>query len=111
MLAGGPRTTIRGPPRTSRWHASVGITFRFLFQVIGNVDLLPTSLVLAVKEAERESQNGEWQFNLAVEYGGPQEIVDACRSLVTELQGAGVSEQELAETYRRCWTPPTPLYK
>jgi short-chain Z-isoprenyl diphosphate synthase len=69
----------------------------FSLQVIGSIDLLPTSLILAVKEAEQDSQFGAWQLNLAVGYGGRQEIVDACRSLITELQVAEVPEQELAE--------------
>lgn len=57
----------------------------FSLQVIGSIDLLPASLALAIKEAEKNSQFGGWRFNLALGYGGRQEIVDACRSLVEEL--------------------------
>lgn len=69
----------------------------FSLRVIGSIDLLPASLAQAIKEAEREAQYGGWQFNLAVGYGGRQEIVDACRSLITELLRAGVAPQQLAE--------------
>jgi short-chain Z-isoprenyl diphosphate synthase len=69
----------------------------FSLQVIGNVDLLPASLALAAKEAERDSQCGGWQFNLALGYGGRQEIVDACQSLVVELLASGVESEHLAD--------------
>jgi len=69
----------------------------FSLQVIGSIDLLPASLALAAKEAERDSQFGGWQFNLALGYGGRQEIVDACRSLVSDLAHSGVSPENIAE--------------
>jgi len=69
----------------------------FSLQVIGSIDLLPASLALAAKEAERDSQFGGWQFNLALGYGGRQEIVDACRSLVsTSRRSPSISTQALS---------------
>lgn len=69
----------------------------FSLKVIGSIDLLPASLAIAVKEAERDAQCGGWQFNLALGYGGRQEIVDACQSLITELLSAGIEPEHLAE--------------
>ncbi len=69
----------------------------FSLQVIGSIDLLPASLALAAKEAERDAQFGGWQFNLALGYGGRQEIVDACRSLVSGLVQSGVAPEEIAD--------------
>jgi len=69
----------------------------FSLQVIGSIDLLPATLATAAKEAERDSQRGGWQFNLALGYGGRQEIVDACRSLVVELLSTGTATEHLAE--------------
>jgi len=70
---------------------------RFSLQVIGSIDLLPASLALAAKEAERDSQFGGWQFNLALGYGGRQEIVDACRSLVSDLLQSGVAAEKISD--------------
>jgi short-chain Z-isoprenyl diphosphate synthase len=57
----------------------------------------PGILATAVKEAEQRSQFGGWQFNLALGYGGRQEIVDACRSLIVELLTDGIAPEDLAE--------------
>lgn len=69
----------------------------FSLQVIGSIDLLPSSLAVAAKEAERDSRCGGWTFNLALGYGGRQEIVDACRSLVSDLVQSGVTPEKIAE--------------
>jgi short-chain Z-isoprenyl diphosphate synthase len=57
----------------------------FSFRVIGSLDLLPARLAHAAKTAEANVGPGRFTFNLALGYGGRQEVVDACRSLVTEL--------------------------
>ena len=69
----------------------------FTLQIIGSIDLLPPRLAEAAKEAEHRTEAGSWHFNLALGYGGRQEIVDACRSLVTELSGRGLSPEAIAE--------------
>jgi short-chain Z-isoprenyl diphosphate synthase len=66
-------------------------------RVIGSLDLLPAHLASSAKEAERQSPAGRWHFNLALGYGGRQEIVDACRSLVSELLSDGVEPAEIAD--------------
>lgn len=68
----------------------------FGLRTIGSLDVLPTDLVAAAKEAEEQSPSGRWQVTVAMGYGGRQEIVDACRSLVNELVADGVPPSELA---------------
>jgi short-chain Z-isoprenyl diphosphate synthase len=69
----------------------------FSFQVIGSLDLLPRTLALAAKDAEQNVGPGTFHVNLALGYGGRQEIVDAARSLVSDLVADGVAPEELAE--------------
>ncbi len=68
----------------------------FSLRVIGSLDLLPAELAQAAKVATAACDEGRWRVNLAVGYGGRQEIVDACRSLVVELLATGVRPEELA---------------
>lgn len=69
----------------------------FSLQVIGSLDLLPEDLATAIKDAEARAPAGRWHVNLALGYGGREEIVDACRSLVGDLVEQGVAPAELAE--------------
>ena len=63
---------------------------------IGSLDLLPEPLVSAAKAAEQARPEGSRRLTIAMGYGGRQEIVDACRDLVTQLVEAGVPPEELA---------------
>jgi short-chain Z-isoprenyl diphosphate synthase len=63
---------------------------------IGSLDLLPGDLVAAAKEAEDAAPTGARHLNLALGYGGRQEIVDACRDLVAKLAGEGLPASEIA---------------
>lgn len=67
-------------------------------RVIGSLELLPDRLTEAVKRAEHSAPDSKsaWHFALALGYGGRDEIVDACRSLVTDLLEEGVPDHELA---------------
>jgi short-chain Z-isoprenyl diphosphate synthase len=69
----------------------------FSLHAIGSIDLLPRELATAAKEAEQGCLEEGWRFNLALGYGGRQEIVDACRSLVAELAEEGLGGARLAE--------------
>ena len=69
----------------------------FQLKVIGSLDLLPPRLVAAAKQAMEEASEGSRRVNIAMGYGGRQEIVDACRVLVDELAGEGVTAAEMAE--------------
>lgn len=71
----------------------------FSLSISGSLDLLPSELVRAAKGAEADTplRPGALHVNIALCYGGRQEIVDACRALVAELSARGLSPDELAE--------------
>lgn len=64
---------------------------------IGSLDLLPRHLVEAAKAAEERHPEGSRRLNVAMGYGGRQEIVDATRDLVSELVAAGTPAEEIAD--------------
>lgn len=66
-------------------------------RVIGSLDLLPTHLSTIAKEVEERCPAGRWHFTLALGYGGRQEIVDACRSLVSELVVQGLPADRIPD--------------
>lgn len=69
----------------------------FSLGVNGSLDLLPAELALAAKEAAARAAGGPLHVNIALCYGGRQEIVDACRALVGELATRGATPSELAD--------------
>lgn len=72
----------------------------FSLAVSGSLDLLPPTLAQAAKHAVDETTSIEhpsMAVNIALCYGGRQEIVDACRSLVTDLADQGIPADEIAE--------------
>lgn len=64
---------------------------------IGSLDLLPRHLVEAAKSAEERHPSGSRRLNIAIGYGGRQEIVDAAKDLVSRLADAGIPPGEIAE--------------
>ena len=69
------------------------------FRVIGRLaDLAPT-VRDELQQAMRDTAgNGGMQFNIALSYGGRAEIVDACRTLVSEgIRAEDLTEQRLSE--------------
>ncbi|HIE22147.1 MAG TPA: di-trans,poly-cis-decaprenylcistransferase [Acidimicrobiia bacterium] len=64
---------------------------------IGSLDLLPHRLVVAAKSAEEAQAEGSHHLNIAMGYGGRQEIVDAVKDLVAELAAQGVAATEIPE--------------
>lgn len=65
-------------------------------KVIGSLDLLPDYLVAAAKTAEEAQPTGTRRLNIAMGYGGRQEIVDAAKDLVEDLVHSGVPGHEIA---------------
>lgn len=63
---------------------------------IGSLDLLPDALVAAAKSAEEAHPTGSRRLNIAMGYGGRQEIVDAAKDLIAELIDDGVTGADLA---------------
>ena len=70
-------------------------------RVIGSLDLLPDDLVRAAKEMEAARPTGNRQLNIAMGYGGQQEIVDAARELMADLLRAGITPEEIPSKVTR----------
>ncbi|MBH5336746.1 isoprenyl transferase [Streptomyces pactum] len=66
---------------------------------VGTMDLLPARTQTVLKEAEQATDHIRGILvNVAVGYGGRQEIADAVRSLLLDHADRGTSMEELAET-------------
>jgi short-chain Z-isoprenyl diphosphate synthase len=73
-------------------------TGRWRLHPVGALDLLPASTQRALKHAEDGTRDLPGMLvNVAVGYGGRQEIADAVRSLLQEHAAAGTSLADLAE--------------
>ncbi len=70
--------------------------FDMSIRVIGSLDLLPDHLVAAAKTAEQTRRVGARRLNVAMGYGGRQEIVDAAKDLVEGLVEEGVPALEVS---------------
>ncbi|NXY99634.1 isoprenyl transferase [Streptomyces sp. BR123] len=80
--------TVRGLAADGRWRV----------HHVGNLDILPARTQTVLKEAEQATHDVEGILvNVAVGYGGRQEITDAVRSLLLEHAAKGTSIEELAE--------------
>jgi short-chain Z-isoprenyl diphosphate synthase len=72
---------------------------RWRVHPVGALDLLPDRTATVLKEAADATRHVEdLHVNVAVGYGGRQEIADAVRALVQEHAEKGTSLQELATT-------------
>jgi short-chain Z-isoprenyl diphosphate synthase len=77
---------------------AIGATGRWRVRPIGALDLLPAATARRLKEVEDASRDVEGTtVNLAIGYGGRQELADAVRSLLHEHAARGSSLVELAE--------------
>jgi short-chain Z-isoprenyl diphosphate synthase len=71
-----------------RWH----------LRAVGALELLPGETVTVLKQAEEDTRDRPGvSVNLAVGYGGRQEIADAVRSLLAEHAARGTTLDELAD--------------
>jgi short-chain Z-isoprenyl diphosphate synthase len=70
-------------------------TYDMGIRFIGSLDLLPDELVAAAKLAEEAQPYGTRRLNIAMGYGGRQEIVDAAKDLVAKLVADGISPDEI----------------
>ncbi len=71
---------------------------RWVVHPVGALDLLPDATANALKAAEAATADIDGlMVNVAVGYGGRQEIADAVRSLLHEQAGQGVSLDDLAQ--------------
>ncbi len=71
---------------------------RWKVHPVGALDLLPAEMAQRLKEAEDATRSiAGLHVNVAVGYGGRQEITDAVRALLTEHAARGTSIDEMAE--------------
>ncbi|MEV4194357.1 isoprenyl transferase [Streptomyces toxytricini] len=81
--------TVRGLAADGRWRV----------HHVGNLDILPARTQSVLKEAEQATRDIDGILvNVAVGYGGRQEITDAVRSLLLEHAEKGTTIAELAES-------------
>lgn len=67
-------------------------------KLVGHLDLLPPDVAQRMqRSADATTKKGGLIVNIAVGYGGRQEIVDAVRSLINAEAKAGTPAEELAE--------------
>jgi short-chain Z-isoprenyl diphosphate synthase len=70
---------------------------RVKVRAIGRLDLVPGEVVAAITQAERATAGYDGiELNIAVAYGGRQEIVDAVRSWLGDMAASGATLAEAA---------------
>ncbi len=71
---------------------------RMRVRVLGNIDLLPLSLKLSAKHAEEITKNYDGVYlNVALAYGGRQELVDAARAMAVKIRNCELSLKDINE--------------
>ncbi|MEV7287197.1 isoprenyl transferase [Streptomyces sp. NPDC093252] len=77
---------------------SLGADGRWRVHHVGTPDLLPAGMQRTLKEAEAATADIDGiVVNVAIGYGGRQEIADAVRSMMLEAHDKGTTMEELAE--------------
>jgi tritrans,polycis-undecaprenyl-diphosphate synthase [geranylgeranyl-diphosphate specific] len=72
---------------------------RIRVRAIGQVELLPKSVQQAIAEAERRTAGyDQYFFNVAIAYGGRQEIVQAIRGIASEVAAGKLRAQDIDES-------------
>jgi short-chain Z-isoprenyl diphosphate synthase len=84
---------MRDVARDPKTHAK-----RMRIRAIGKLELLPPELQESIREAEEATKEHDHFFlNVAVGYGGRQEIVDAMRSLLGERFQQGMPPERIMQ--------------
>lgn len=66
---------------------------------VGNLAALPRSLQSQIERSMDETRNNSSiQFTVATNYGGRQEILQACRAIATKVQQGDIQPDEIDET-------------
>lgn len=64
----------------------------------GNLKVLPTSLQAEIERSVLATQNNQGiRFTVAMNYGGRQEILEACRSIAAQVQQGSLAPEEIDE--------------
>ncbi|MGB3696464.1 MAG: isoprenyl transferase [Gordonia sp. (in: high G+C Gram-positive bacteria)] len=67
-------------------------------RIVGNLEQLPDAVADRLREASHRTEGAaDMTVNVAVGYGGRQEIVDAVQTLLVEAIDAGASREEMVE--------------
>ena len=70
----------------------------FQLRTVGHLELLPEQLRIRLEENQTKTDDHTGvRVNVAVGYGGRQEIVDAVQTLVAELADQGTAPEDMAE--------------
>jgi undecaprenyl diphosphate synthase len=65
---------------------------------VGNLDALPKSLREEIRRSMEETRNNTGiRFTVATNYGGRQEIIQACREIATKVQQGHLQPEEIDE--------------
>jgi undecaprenyl diphosphate synthase len=65
---------------------------------VGNLTALPTSLQLEIDKAVSLTQHNQGiQFTVATNYGGRQEIIQACRSIAAQVKSGSIDPDDIDE--------------
>jgi len=84
---------------------------RIRVRAIGNLSMLPTEVREAITEAEEATRSyGEYHYNIAIAYGGREEIVQAIRSLARDVAVGKIRPEEIDSqaVSRRLYTADLP---
>ncbi len=79
--------------------------------VLGRRDLLPKDVVKSIEYAEGKTKDYDsYRLNLAIAYGGREEILEAIRGLVRDIHDGKVKPESIDEKFfsRRLWTADLP---
>jgi tritrans,polycis-undecaprenyl-diphosphate synthase [geranylgeranyl-diphosphate specific] len=69
---------------------------RVKVRIVGKIQLLPKNVVKAIEEVERATQSyGNFNLNIALAYGGRQEIVDAIRKILQMVREGKIRSDEM----------------
>jgi undecaprenyl diphosphate synthase len=67
-------------------------------QFVGNLEALPVSLQEEIEQSMQNTQNNQGiLFTVATNYGGRQEIVQACRTIAEQVQRGQIRPEEIDE--------------
>jgi len=67
-------------------------------KILGEIDILPEQTKNEIIEAVRLTESNQGlQFNIALNYGGRSEIVNACRKLIEAVSSGKLDESEVDE--------------
>ncbi|MGF1490969.1 MAG: polyprenyl diphosphate synthase [Microcoleaceae cyanobacterium] len=68
-------------------------------QFVGNLAALPKSLQNSIEESMETTRNNQGiLFNVATNYGGRQEIIQACQAIATQVQQGALQPEDIDES-------------